>query len=134
MKPRAAKPRAVKLRVAKPPAAKPPAAKPEVVFTRSAPKTGFSEGTESPIAPGVKCGGFLFVSGQGPLDPVTKSIVSQDIAEQTRVTLDNVKAVLEAGGTAIANVWKREPMATAAAARRSSMRTSVHEPRKPLPC
>ena len=70
--------------------------KPEVVFTRSAPKTGFSEGTESPIAQGVK--------GQGPLDPATKTIVSQDIAEQTRVTLDNVKAVLEAGGTSIANV------------------------------
>jgi 2-iminobutanoate/2-iminopropanoate deaminase len=78
--------------------------KPEVVFTKSAPKTGFSEGTESPIAQGVKAGGFLFVSGQGPLDPVTKTIVSQDIAEQTRVTLDNVKAVLEAGGTSIANV------------------------------
>ncbi len=78
--------------------------KPEVVFTKAAPKTGFSEGTESPIAQGVKCGGFLFVSGQGPLDPVTKTIVSPDIAEQTRVTLDNVKAVLEAGGTSIANV------------------------------
>ena len=78
--------------------------KPEVVFTKAAPKTGFSEGTESPIAQGVKCGGFLFVSGQGPLDPVTKTVVSQDIAEQTRVTLDNVKAVLEGGGTSIANV------------------------------
>ena len=78
--------------------------KPEVVFTKSAPKTGFSEGTESPIAQGVKAGGFLFVSGQGPLDPATKTIVSPDIAEQTRVTLDNVKAVLEAGGTSIANV------------------------------
>ena len=78
--------------------------KPEVIFTTSAPKTGFSEGTESPIAQGVKVGGFLFVSGQGPLDPVTKAIVSDDIAEQTRVTLDNVRAVLEAGGTAMANV------------------------------
>jgi 2-iminobutanoate/2-iminopropanoate deaminase len=44
---------------------------PQVVFTKSAPKTGFSEGTESPIAQGVECGGFLFVSGQGPLDPAT---------------------------------------------------------------
>lgn len=78
--------------------------KPEVIVTRSAPKTGFSEGTESPIAQGVRCGGFLFVSGQGPLDPATKAVVSDDIAEQTRVTLDNVKAVLDAGGTGIANV------------------------------
>src|SRR5712692_10010362 len=60
--------------------------KPEVIYTKSAPKTGFSEGTESPIAQGVKCGQFLFVSGQGPLDPATKEIVSPDLAEETRVT------------------------------------------------
>ena len=81
--------------------------KPEVVYTKSAPKTGFSEGTESPIAQGVKCGQFLFVSRQGPLDPATKEIVSPDLAEQTRVTLDNVKAALEAGGTAIEHVFNR---------------------------
>src|SRR5262249_57261446 len=80
--------------------------KPEVVYTKSAPKTGFSEGMESPIAQGVKCGQFLFVSGQGPLDPATKEIVSADLAEQTRVTLDNLRAVLEAGGTSIENVVK----------------------------
>ena len=80
--------------------------KPEVVYTKSAPKTGFSEGTESPIAQGVKVGGFLFVSGQGPLDPVSKQIVSQDIAEQTRVTLDNVAKVLEAAGTSLQHVVK----------------------------
>jgi 2-iminobutanoate/2-iminopropanoate deaminase len=80
--------------------------KPEVIYTKSAPKTGFSEGTDSPIAQGVKCGQFLFVSGQGPLDAATKEVVSQDLAEQTRVTLDNVKAVLEAGGTTIDNVVK----------------------------
>jgi 2-iminobutanoate/2-iminopropanoate deaminase len=78
--------------------------KPEVVVTKQAPRTGFSEGTESPIAQGVKCGGFVFVSGQGPLDPATKQVVSEDIAEQTRVTLDNVRAVLEAAGTSLQNV------------------------------
>ena len=80
--------------------------KPEVVFTEAAPKTGFSEGTESPIAQGVKCGDFVFVSGQGPLDPVTRQVVSDDLAEQTRVTLDNVTRVLEAAGTSLANVVK----------------------------
>ena len=80
--------------------------KPEVVYTKAAPKMGFSEGMESPIAQGVKCGQFLFVSGQGPLDPVTKDVVSQDLAEQTRVTLDNVRAVLEGGGTSIDHVVK----------------------------
>ena len=80
--------------------------KPEVVFTKAAPKTGFSEGTESPIAQGVKCGDFVFVSGQGPLDPVTRQVVSDDLAGQTRVTLDNVNKVLEAAGTSLANVVK----------------------------
>ena len=75
--------------------------RPEVVFTSAAPKTGFSEGTESPIAQGVKCGDFVFVSGQGPLDPATKQVVSDDIAEQTRVTLDNVRVVVEAAGSAM---------------------------------
>lgn len=80
--------------------------KPEVVFTRSAPKTGFSDGVESPIAQGVKCGDFIFVSGQGPLDPVTRQVVSDDIAIQTRVTLDNVRTVLEAAGSGIEHVVK----------------------------
>src|SRR5207237_5134387 len=52
--------------------------RPEIVFTKAAPKTGFSEGQESPIAQGVKCGDFVFVSGQGPLDPATKQVVSDD--------------------------------------------------------
>ena len=80
--------------------------KPEVVFTKAAPKTGFTEGHESPIAQGVRCGDFVFVSGQGPLDPVTRKVVSDDFAEQTRVTLDNVNKVLEAAGTSLANVVK----------------------------
>jgi enamine deaminase RidA (YjgF/YER057c/UK114 family) len=42
--------------------------KPEVVFTKAAPKTGFSEGTESPIAQGVRCGDFVFVSGRDMKD------------------------------------------------------------------
>jgi 2-iminobutanoate/2-iminopropanoate deaminase len=80
--------------------------KPEVVFTTAAPKTGFSQGMESPIAQGVKCGDFVFVSGQGPLDPVTKRVVSDDVGEQTRVTLDNVNEVLKAAGTSLPHVVK----------------------------
>jgi len=80
--------------------------KPEVVYTKAAPTTGFSAGMDSPIAQGVKCGDFVFVSGQGPLDPVTKQVVSTDIAEQTRVTLDNVAKVLEAAGTSLQHVVK----------------------------
>lgn len=79
---------------------------PQVIVTKAAPETGFSEGMESPIAQGVRGGDFVFVSGQGPLDPVTKQIVSNDIAAQTHVTLDNVRAVLEVAGTTLENVVK----------------------------
>ena len=42
----------------------------------------------------------------GPLDPVTRQVVSTDLAEQTRVTLDNVGKVLEAAGTSLQHVVK----------------------------
>ena len=43
--------------------------------------------------------GFLFVSGQGPLDPKTHTIVSDDFEEQTRTTLENLLRVVEAAGS-----------------------------------
>jgi 2-iminobutanoate/2-iminopropanoate deaminase len=48
----------------------------------------------------------VFVSGQGPLDPVTGKIVGITIEEQVRGTLENVKAILEAGGASMADVVK----------------------------
>jgi len=47
---------------------------------------------------GIKAGGFLFVSGQGPIDVSTGKIVGETVEEQTLVTLKNVEAVLRAGG------------------------------------
>ena len=47
---------------------------------------------------------MLFVSGQGALDPETREIVSDDIAEQTRQTLTNLQNVLEAAGADFTNV------------------------------
>lgn len=80
--------------------------RPEVVYTKTAPKTGFSEGMASPIAQGVRCGDFVFVSGQGPLDAATRQVVATDIETQTRVTLDNVAEVLRAAGAALEHVVK----------------------------
>jgi enamine deaminase RidA (YjgF/YER057c/UK114 family) len=57
--------------------------RPQVVYTKAAPKTGFSGGMESPFAQGVKCGQFLFVSGQGPLDALTKEGV-----QPARITVE----------------------------------------------
>ena len=47
---------------------------------------------------------MLFVSGQGPLDPETKTGVAGDIEVQTRRTLQNLASVLEAAGATFANV------------------------------
>ena len=54
----------------------------------------------------VVAGGLLFTAGQGPLDPGTKTIVGDSIEEQTRATLDNIKAILNAGGTSLDNAVK----------------------------
>ncbi|MDX3906053.1 MAG: RidA family protein [Pigmentiphaga sp.] len=76
-----------------------------IVQSSQAPVTGFTDkNTPSPLAQAIRAGDFLYVSGQGPLDPATKEVVSDDIREQTRRTLQNLVAVLEAGGATLANV------------------------------
>jgi 2-iminobutanoate/2-iminopropanoate deaminase len=55
---------------------------------------------------GLRVGDFLFVSGQGPLDPATGKIVGETIEEQTARVLENIKAILEAGGATMADVVK----------------------------
>jgi 2-iminobutanoate/2-iminopropanoate deaminase len=55
---------------------------------------------------GLRAGDFIFVSGQGPLDPETGQIVGDTIEEQTTRTLENVKAILAAGGATMADVVK----------------------------
>jgi 2-iminobutanoate/2-iminopropanoate deaminase len=54
--------------------------------------------------PGIAAGGFVFVSGQGPLDPATGAIVGTTIAEQTAATLANVERVLAAADARLADV------------------------------
>lgn len=60
-----------------------------------------------PYSQAVKCSGeMIFVSGQLPIDPATGSFSGEDIAAQTRQSLTNVKAILEAAGYTCANVVK----------------------------
>jgi 2-iminobutanoate/2-iminopropanoate deaminase len=72
---------------------------PRAISTDKAPLTGFSTGTRAPLSMGIAYNGLLFVSGQGPLDPETHKIVSEDFEEQTRVTLENLLRVVEAAGS-----------------------------------
>ena len=55
---------------------------------------------------GLRVGEFIFVSGQGPLDPVSGQIVGDTIEEQTARVLENIKAILAAGGATMGDVVK----------------------------
>lgn len=58
-----------------------------------------------PYSQGVKVGNRIYVSGQGPLNPVTGE-TPQTIEEQTRQVLTNIRNILEAGGATMDNVVK----------------------------
>ena len=70
------------------------------------------EGLNTPDAPkaigpysqGVRSGPFLFVSGQGPIDPATGALVDGDIGVQTRRVFANITAILKAGGASLDHV------------------------------
>jgi 2-iminobutanoate/2-iminopropanoate deaminase len=55
---------------------------------------------------GIRAGDFIFVSGQGPLDPTTGQLIHGTIEEETARVLENIKIILEAGGATMADVVK----------------------------
>ena len=57
-----------------------------------------------PYSQGIRAGGFIFVAGEKGMDPLTKQIVPGGIEAETRQTLENIKAILEAGGSSIDRV------------------------------
>jgi 2-iminobutanoate/2-iminopropanoate deaminase len=59
-----------------------------------------------PYSPAVRAGGFLFVSGQGPIDPVANEYSYGDIRDETRVTLENIRLILEGCGASLKDVVK----------------------------
>lgn len=54
--------------------------------------------------PALRAGDFVFVSGQGPLDPQTLAVLGDTVGEQTTHTLRNVLALVEAGGGDAASI------------------------------
>jgi 2-iminobutanoate/2-iminopropanoate deaminase len=72
----------------------------KTVITERAP------GTIGPYSQAILSGGFLFCSGQIPLDPATGKMVEGGIAAQTERVLRNLAAVLEAGGASLRSVAK----------------------------
>lgn len=74
--------------------------------TRKTVKTENAPGAIGPYSQGIAAGGFLFVSGQVPLDPSRGEIVPGEIEEQVDRVLKNLKAILEAGGAELGSVVK----------------------------
>lgn len=68
------------------------------------PSRGASTG--APYSPGIELENLVFTSGQVPLDPATGKILDAPFADQVRLTLDNVEAVLSAAGTSLAKAVK----------------------------
>ncbi len=59
-----------------------------------------------PYSPAVRAGDFIFVSGQGPIDPLTDKLSPGDIQHETRLTLQNLQRVLGACGATLSDVVK----------------------------
>jgi len=75
-------------------------------MARSVISTDGAPAAIGPYAQGVRVGNLIFTAGQGGLDPVTGQVVSGGIREQTARTIENLKAVLDAGGSGLGQVIK----------------------------
>lgn len=71
-----------------------------VVNSKDAPKV------IGPYSHAIKTGNLVYTSGQIGLSPVTNALAGDDIASQTRQSLDNLKAILTEAGTDMAHVVK----------------------------
>lgn len=69
-------------------------------------QTGHAPQAIGPYSQAVKVGGFVFCSGQIPLDPVTMQVIEGDARAQTERVLSNLRAVLEAAGSSLEQVVK----------------------------
>lgn len=72
----------------------------QIVATKEAPQA------IGPYSQAVRAGGFIFLSGQIPLDPQTGEFVAGGVSEQTEQVLRNLSKVLEAAGTSLESVVK----------------------------
>ena len=72
----------------------------ETVSTEKAPKA------LGPYSQALKAGGFVWCSGQIPINPATNTIEATTIEDQTRQAITNLSNVLASAGTSLANVVK----------------------------
>lgn len=71
-----------------------------VIFTDKAPKG------RGPFPQALRVGQMVFVSGQGPLDPIANAPIAGPFSEQVKRTLDNLEAILAAAGLGFSDIAK----------------------------
>lgn len=72
----------------------------QAIFSGSAPAA------IGPYSQAITVGDTVYISGQLPIDPATGSFPSDDIRDQTRMSLENIRAILAAAGLTMTNVVK----------------------------
>jgi len=72
--------------------------------TRATISTNDAPKAVGPYAQGVRCGDFLFCSGQVALDPATGVLVPGGVEEQTKRVMLNLSAIIAAGGSSLDRV------------------------------
>ena len=70
----------------------------EAIATNDAPKA------IGPYSQAIKANGFVFISGQIPLDPATQQLIQGDVAAQTERVLQNLSGILKAAGSSMQQV------------------------------
>lgn len=72
----------------------------KIIETKNAP------GAVGAYSQGIVSNGFVYSSGQLPLVPETGELISDDVKKATRQSLENVKAIVEAGGSSVEKIIK----------------------------
>lgn len=72
----------------------------KIIETKNAP------GAVGAYSQGIVSNGFVYSSGQLPLVPETGELISDDVKKATRQSLENVKAIIEAGGSSVEKIVK----------------------------
>ena len=67
----------------------------EIIRTAAAPAA------VGPYCQGIKANGFIYVSGQLPINPASGEMIQGSVGEKTARILDNIQAILEAGGSSL---------------------------------
>ena len=72
----------------------------KVIATQNAPAA------IGPYSQAIKVNGFVYVSGQLPIDPATGAFAGEGIKDQTRQSLKNIQSILKEAGLEMSNIVK----------------------------